>query len=305
MNERSFFSFGNMTIDDLVFADGTTKWCVPGGNSIYAALGMAIWGVRPSIVARYGNDYPVNAIGANRVDLSVARKAGLTLRNWGLYEEDGSRHFIFRRATRDWFEFCPKVSDLDDGPYPHCHLGPLPWHLQSDFVAFLRQHGAKLISIDVDDRRIAEVDHRALTAMLGQIDFFLPSRQDVAALYPGISDVHALRCLRDLDSRTKVIGIKRGADGVIVHSAGDSDFVSLPAVASDVVDATGAGDSFCGGFLVGYAETGNAIEAALWGSVSASFAVAGLGVSRLAEAETSEAHSRLAALRARAETYPL
>lgn len=305
MNERSFFSFGNMTIDDLVFADGTTKWCVPGGNSLYAALGMAIWGVRPSIVARYGNDYPVNAIGAKRVDLSLARKVGLTLRNWGLYEEDGSRHFIFRRATRDWFEFCPKVSDLDDGPYPHCHLGPLPWHLQSDFVAFLRQHGAKLISIDVDDRRIAEVDRCALTAMLGQIDFFLPSRQDIAALYPGISDVDALRCLRDLDSRTKVIGIKRGADGVIVHSAGDSDFVSLPAVASEVVDATGAGDSFCGGFLVGYAETGNAIEAALWGSVSASFAVAGLGVSRLAEAETSEAHSRLAALRGRAETYPL
>ena len=305
MSERSFFSFGNMTIDDLVFADGSTKWCVPGGNSIYAALGMAIWGVRPSIVARYGNDYPVNAIGAKRVDLSFARKVGLTLRNWGLYEEDGSRHFIFRQATRDWFEFCPKVSDLDDGPFPHCHLGPLPWHLQSDFVAFLRQHGAKLISIDVDDRRIAEVDHRALTAMLGQIDFFLPSRQDVAALYPGISDVNALRCLRDLDSRVKVIAIKRGADGVIVHSAGDSDFVSLPAVASDVVDATGAGDSFCGGFLVGYAETGNAIEAALWGSVSASFAVAGLGVSRLAEAETSEAHSRLAALRGRVETHPL
>ena len=305
MNERSFFSFGNMTIDDLVFADGSTKWCVPGGNSIYAALGMAIWGVRPSIVARYGNDYPVNAIGANRVDLSFARKVGLTLRNWGLYEEDGSRHFIFRQATRDWFEFCPKVSDLDDGPYPHCHLGPLPWHLQSDFVAFLRQHGAKLISIDVDDRRIAEVDRHALTAMLGQIDFFLPSRQDIAALYPGLSDLDGLRRLRDLDSRIRVIGIKRGADGVITHSAGDSDYVSLPAIASDVVDATGAGDSFCGGFLVGYAETGNAIEAALWGSVSASFAVAGLGVSRLAEAETSEAHARLAALRGRAESHPL
>ena len=305
MSERSFFAFGNMTIDDLVFADGTTKWCVPGGNSIYAALGMAIWGVRPSIVARYGNDYPVNAIGANRVDLSLARKGGLTLRNWGLYEEDGSRHFIFRQATRDWFEFCPKVSDLDDGPYSHCHLGPLPWHLQCDFVAFLRQHGAKLISIDVDDRRIAEVDRHALTAMLGQIDFFLPSRQDIAALYPGLSDLDGLRRLRDLDSRIKVIGIKRGADGVITHSAGDSDYVSLPAIASDVVDATGAGDSFCGGFLVGYTETGNAIEAALRGSVSASFAVAGLGVSILAEAETSEAHARLAALRGRAESHPL
>jgi len=305
MNERSFFSFGNLTIDDLVFADGTTKWCVPGGNSLYAALGMAIWGVRPAIVARYGDDYPVNTVRANRVDLSLARKGGLTLRNWGLYEEDGSRHFIFRRATRDWLEFCPKVSDLDDGPYPHCHLGPLPWHLQSDFVAGLRQRGAKLISVDVDDRRLSEIDQHALKAMLVQIDVFLPSRQDVAALFPGVSDLDGLRRLRDLDSRIKVIGIKRGADGVIMHSAGDRDYFTLPAIASDVVDATGAGDSFCGGFLVGYAETGNAIDAALRGSVSASFAVAGLGTSRLAEAEASEAYSRLAALRGRAETYPL
>jgi sugar/nucleoside kinase (ribokinase family) len=305
MNERSFFSFGNLTIDDLVFADGTTKWCVPGGNGLYAALGMAVWGVRPAIVARYGDDYPANAAGMDRVDLSLARKGGLSIRDWGLYEEDGSRHFIFRRATSDWLAFCPKVSDLDSGPYPHCHLGPLPWELQSEFVATLRQRGAKLITVDVDDRRIAELDQHALKAMFSRIDAFLPSRQDAAALYPCLTDLDRLRRLRDLDSGIKVIGIKRGADGVILHSAGDRDYFNLPAIASDVVDATGAGDSFCGGFLVGFAETGNALDAALQGSVSASFAVAGLGTSRLADAEASEANSRLAALRGRVETYPL
>jgi sugar/nucleoside kinase (ribokinase family) len=305
VNERSFFAFGNLTIDDLVFADGTTQWCTPGGNCMYAALGMALWGVHPSIVARYGNDFPVNALGENRVDLSLATKGERTLRNWGLYEEDGSRHFIFRQATRNWLEFSPSISDLGSGSYPYCHLGPLPWHLQSDFVAFLRQNGARLISVDVDDRRIAEVDQQALTLMLRQIDFFLPSRQDVTTLYPGISDVDALRRLRDLDSGIKVIAVKRGADGVIIHSAGDSDYMSLPAIASEVVDATGAGDSFCGGFLVGYAETGSALEGALRGSVSASFCVAGLGPSTLVDPDTSEAHSRVAALRGRAEIYPL
>ncbi len=272
---------------------------------MYAALGMAVWGAHPSIVARYGNDFPVAALGVNRVDLSLARKGDLTLRNWGLYEEDGSRHFIFRDATRNWLEFSPSVSDLDQGPYPYCHLGPLPWHLQSDFVAFLRRHGAKLISVDVDDRRIAEVDQAALAQMLHQIDFFLPSRQDVGALYPGISDLDGLRRMRDLDSGTKVIAIKCGADGVIIHSAGDRDYLSLPAIASEVVDATGAGDSFCGGFLAGYAETGSALEAALQGSVSASFCVAGIGPSTLVNPDTSEAQSRLAALRGRAEIYPL
>ncbi|MCC8166228.1 MAG: PfkB family carbohydrate kinase, partial [Planctomycetes bacterium] len=40
---------------------------------------------------------------------------------------------------------------------------------------------------------------------------------------------------------------------------------------------TGAGDSFCGGFLVGLRETGDAVEAALYGTVSSSFVVEGFG----------------------------
>jgi len=25
---------GNISIDDLVFPDGSTKWCLPGGNAV-------------------------------------------------------------------------------------------------------------------------------------------------------------------------------------------------------------------------------------------------------------------------------
>ena len=43
MNRARYATLGNISIDDLVFADGTTKWCVPGGNAIYSGLGMAVW----------------------------------------------------------------------------------------------------------------------------------------------------------------------------------------------------------------------------------------------------------------------
>lgn len=51
----------------------------------------------------------------------------------------------------------------------------------------------------------------------------------------------------ELDTRWVV---KRGAAGVVV------DGVAFPAVATEVVDATGAGDAFAAGFLVGGVETG-------------------------------------------------
>ena len=39
----------------------------------------------------------------------------------------------------------------------------------------------------------------------------------------------------------------------------------------DPIDPTGCGNTFCGGFLVGWYKTRNLLTAALWGSVSASF----------------------------------
>jgi len=39
----------------------------------------------------------------------------------------------------------------------------------------------------------------------------------------------------------------------------------------DALDPTGCGNTFCGGFLVGWYRTRNLLTAALWGSVSASF----------------------------------
>ena len=44
-----------------------------------------------------------------------------------------------------------------------------------------------------------------------------------------------------------------------------------------VVNPTGAGDAFCGGFLAGYRETYDPLEAALCGNISASLVVEGSG----------------------------
>lgn len=39
----------------------------------------------------------------------------------------------------------------------------------------------------------------------------------------------------------------------------------------NILDPTGCGNTFCGGFLAGWYKTRNLLTAALWGSVSASF----------------------------------
>ncbi len=291
MTRARFFALGNISIDDLVFADSTTMWCVPGGNSIYSALGMAVWGERPDVIAPIGPEYPVGKLG-ERIDLGRCRHIERTLRDWGLYEEDGTRHFTFRSQTRNWMDFSPTVSDLDEGPYAFCHLAPLPWGLHMELAATLRARGASLISVDPDDRRLDEVPLSEVARLLGLVDMFMPSRQDVAAIFPGRTPLDALKALRELSPDTPVIMIKCGPAGAIAHQSQTADYLATPSAAERAVDETGAGDAFCGGALVGFSHKLALTDALARAAVSASFAIEAVGPAALASAALEVAEQR-------------
>ena len=297
-----FFSFGNLAIDDLIYADGTTSWRVAGGAAMYAALGMAVWTDKAATVAPFGPDYPVEVL--RGIEFACARRLPVSMRNWGLYEDDGSRHFVSRRASSDWEAASPQIADLNDGPYVNCHIGPMPWNRASSLIDGLRGRGAQTISLDIHDRKLAGVTIDDYVALLRGVDVFLPSTQDVSDYLPGRSAHAALRELRARLPGLAVIGIKRGGDGVIVHAAGDSDIISVPSASDKTVDITGAGDAFCGGFLAGYARDRDALEGALHGSISAAYAISASSANGLLAVDRAEARERKNALRAGVTRLP-
>ena len=61
-------------------------------------------------------------------------------------------------------------------------------------------------------------------------------------------------------------------------------------------DLTGAGDSFCGGFTAGFLETRDVVQAALYGTVSASYIIEGFGGLHALEINRAQAENRLAKL---------
>lgn len=297
MNDR-FTVFGNLSIDDLVFADGTTRWAVPGGNAMYSALGMTVWTDRVSVVAPVGDDYPLGDL-AEHIDLSRCPKVPRTLRSWGLYEEDGSRHFIFRNATRNWLDFSPRPEVVRSGHQKAAHVAPMPWAIAMGMIAELRAVGTEIVVVDLDDRELREIGVERSAQLLRSADLFLPSRQDVHALFPEASPVEALKRLRDLAPDVAVIAVKCGSEGIVAHAAGAREWFQIPSIPVDVIDATGAGDSFCGGSTVGFTETRDALEGLLRGAVSASFCIGGVGLSGLQAAGKDEAELRLKRLRDR------
>jgi sugar/nucleoside kinase (ribokinase family) len=67
--------------------------------------------------------------------------------------------------------------------------------------------------------------------------------------------------------------IKRGAFGQYLYDSASHTRWIIPAYPARVVDLTGAGDAFCGGFLAGYHRTYDPLQAALFGNISASLVI--------------------------------
>jgi ribokinase len=98
----------------------------------------------------------------------------------------------------------------------------------------------------------------AVTQDLG-IDIFLPNYQEGEVL-TGLDDPEAIAAaLAKLYPQALII-LKLDADGALVYDGGVA--TPLPPATNNLVDATGAGDSFAGAFLARYLRGATAIEAA-------------------------------------------
>lgn len=297
MTFRSVAIFGSLTIDDLVFADGTTRWCVPGGNAAYSALAASLFNGDVSIVAPIGADYPLSLLQDN-IDFSRCRLLPHSLRNWGLYEDDGRRHFISRSDSRDWAGFCPESADAKTGRQKAAHVAAMPRHLALELCRELRDCGPLLLSLDLDEHDMLQPEGLSETIeLMNWVDFFLPSWQDAIAIAPAATPLESLRVLRSLAPHPLVIAIKCGADGVIAHVNGDPHFVRVPAIRVNVADETGAGDSFCGAMLAGFVSHENPIESLLCGTVAASFCIEQFGFDGLLCATEGAIAERMAQIR--------
>ena len=119
--------------------------------------------------------------------------------------------------------------------------------------------------------QLAELSLDDLSPFLAQVDAFLPSEIELAALVPGAPIEQALALAAARCRGTAAV--KLGPRGCLVWDKVADAPVAVPVIPTHAIDPTGAGDSFCGGFLAGLVETGNPVLAAAYGAVSASLIV--------------------------------
>ncbi len=288
---------GSIAFDDLDMPSGEHRDVV-GGSATYASLAAALLSPKSvRVVGVVGEDFPNQLIadmGARGIDtLGISRSPGRTFRWHGRYSADLATRTTLDTQLNVFADFSPKIDPA------HCSsrfvfLGNIHPALQIDVVN--QVPSAAFVAADTMNFWI-EREPDQLAKMLRRIDLLLINDEEARQL----AGIHNLvRAAAEIRKRgPKALVVKRGEFGALLFDDAGTFFVPAYPL-EDVVDPTGAGDSFAGGLMGYLASLGGTSAKALRksmfvASALGSFCVEGIGPQRLLEITRSDLSARLAA----------
>ena len=253
-----------------------------GGSATHFAAAAAHFGPLGlvGVVGRDFEDAHLAALAQLGVDCDGVEVAdGKTFRWGGRYEADwNTRHTLFTELNV--FEhFDPKLpAAYRDARFVFlANAAPAVQMKALDQCEHPRFVVADTMNLWID---IARDD---LFALLRRVDGIVLNDEEARMLSGETSLIRAARKVHELGPRYVIL--KKGEHGAFL--LGEAAHFALPAYpVADVVDPTGAGDSFAGGFM-GYLAACDSLEprtlrrAMLYGTVTASFCVEGFGTEGL------------------------
>jgi sugar/nucleoside kinase (ribokinase family) len=327
---RTLFA-GKLSRDFIIFPDGRYLLDVPGGNVLYAAIGYLLWedDPPPGLISRVGEDYPrewideyaalgLNIRGINYLPQAVDVRSFLAYSDSRtLSTEDPVTHFarlevpfpktlLGYRSGRDSIDSRTKILQvsirIEDIPEVYLdatsiHLCPLDYMTQSLLPALLRQKNFTTVTLDPSAGYMNPTFWHDLPALLSGLTAFLPSEEEVRELFSGRSDDLWEMAETLASFGPEMVVIKRGEKGQYLYDAGSKTRWAIPSYNSRFDNPIGAGDAFCGGFLAGYFQTYEPLDAALHGNITASLVVEGNTPEYALEAMPGLAQARLDALK--------
>ncbi len=317
---------GSLALNDTVYADGRTSMADPGGNALYASVGGNIWSDHVGIVAIVGYDWPPDYTDTLRQSAintrGLLQKDHETLRAWTIYEASGYRQYFSRNTevillTPDPFASTPLTAEeaaaysdtarrvhLKNSPVPEelpgplwnvdsIHLSPMRLETTLAWIDYLQDKPDIFVSVDISPYPLnGNLDDPDFLRLLSRVDAFMPSEAEAEILMPGFKPREF--CRQIAARGPKIVVIKEGDHGSTIFHQDQGFLYQVRPYPAAVKDLTGAGDSYCGGFAVGYLETGSMLDAAFYGTVSASFVIEDFGGLHALEISREQAQERLA-----------
>ena len=232
----------------------------PGGCAANAGIALARLGVRPTVVARVGDDlfghFVENELAAAGVDASgITRTANLGTSKTVIVPVSGEdRRYIHTFGANAALCAADIESSITTSP-DVLYVGGflvLPALRQDELAGRLRaaRRSGTQVVLDVVAPAGRALSPDDVASVLPEVDYFVPNDDEAAAL-TGERDPHRqVERLRELGAGTVIVTM--GGQGVVAGSA--DGVIELPALRVEVVEPSGAGDAFAAGLVCGLLE---------------------------------------------------
>jgi sugar/nucleoside kinase (ribokinase family) len=295
LSTSSLLVVGSVGLDTVETRAGKHADILGGAASYFSVAASFLAPVR--LTAVVGTDFPdqyTKLLETHAVDLAgLERVPGRTFRWSGVYAEDFSTRTTLDTQLNVFQDFRPKLPGAwTDSAYvflanidPVLQLGVLEQTKNPRFVA------CDTMNFWIEGKR------PELLRLLERVDMLLLNDEEARQLSGQANLPAAARAIRALGPRAVVI--KRGDAGALLfHEGGVFSAPAFPI--ENVVDPTGAGDSFAGGFMGWMARQGDTSPATIrtamiLGSVLASFSVEDFSLDRFRRLDLAQIRERFSA----------
>lgn len=256
-----------------------------GGAAVYSSVAASFF-TPVMVVGVVGEDFPkdhLEFLESRDIDIrGIQVQSGRSFRWGGSYEYDlNQAHTLFTQLNV--FEhFRPEIPQAYRSA-EFVFLANIDPELQLEVLD--QVENPKLVACDTMNFWI-ENKRDALVEVLKRVDVAFMNDAEARQLIGTGSIVKAASEIRRLGPDTVVI--KKGEHGALMFCDSSLCFAAPSYPLEEVVDPTGAGDSFAGGFIGYLAHTGDASErnirkAVIYGSTMASHNVEGFSLKRFRE----------------------
>jgi sugar/nucleoside kinase (ribokinase family) len=281
---------GHFAIDSISLPSRPRPFVVLGGSATYTSFATRRLDGTVSIISKVGGDFP-------EAYMWWLQQEGIDLSGVVKLENERTTRFDLKYSknlTKRTLKLKSKASPITVSELPNTlhtkaiHIAPIAGEISYDVIAHLK-NCTGVLSLDPQGllrsfdaagnvKYRSSVDKR----LLSLITIYKSSLDELKAATGCSNMKSAIKTIHDFGVETVLVTL--GAKGAVLSVGGA--LYNIPACKSAVmVDPTGAGDVFMGGFLTEYVRQKDSLWCACVGSAAASLVVEGIGPTYFGEKE--------------------
>jgi len=273
---------GHFCIDSIILPNRKAPYIILGGSAAYVSLAAKNLGASVSVISKIGSDFPKAYIwwlSQEGIDLSgVAKLSEAKTTSFELKYNDDLSERNLRLTNR------AKPITVEDLPNSveakAIHIAPVANEIPYD-VAEKLKNCAEFLSLDpqglirvFDEKGNVTYGTLMNKRILELVNIYKSSLEEIEAVTGQRELKSAIKSVHDFGVETVMVTL--GMKGAVLSIEGT--IYNIPAYKPNkIVDPTGAGDAFMGGFLAEYVQGEDSRWCACVGSAVASAVVEGIG----------------------------